>query len=360
MPTVGDLGEKEFIRSVLAKYSSTADAEHLEDCMVIDCSALFDVPGLPAIVYSMDHPSRIDRPLPEDMSWRFWGRWIAACTCNDVIAMGAIPRGLAVDLAVPTETDLTVVTELYEGLHDVLSVYGATLEGGNTDINSKMGTVAVSWGTLPPPSLIRRRGAQPGDVIATTTELGVGWATYVLRKRGLFDKLQGASQDQLREYNLLPIAWHFRAVNEAVTKYPGGITSGMDLSDGLAEFLHLIAESGSGAVVDAGLLPTSDLLRECCEILQVPREALAIELGYDMPRAHGYTIAAERWNEISDIFTAAGHPLIRIGEVTTGGGPHLRRPDGRLWPVPKLWDDKCYRESEIERWTKACAELTSV
>src|SRR5215469_4390316 len=107
MTTVRDLGEKAFIAQALSRYALTARADAREDCVVIDASQLLGDDTLPYIVYSMDHPSLPDRPLPEGFEWQYHGRWIAACTCNDVLAMGARPRGFSLDLAVPADQDVT-------------------------------------------------------------------------------------------------------------------------------------------------------------------------------------------------------------------------------------------------------------
>src|SRR5437762_2443961 len=181
MVRVGELGEKTLIRDVLSTYARTAAADALDDCIVIDPDRIFDTTGMPYLVYSMDHPGQIDRPLPAGLDRRFQGRWLAACTCNDVLAMGARPRGFSLDLAVPDDTDVAVVTALYDGIADVLAEYGVVFEGGNTDINRRLGTVAMCWGTVPQEGVIRRRGAQPGDDIAVTTEVGLASAGYVLR-----------------------------------------------------------------------------------------------------------------------------------------------------------------------------------
>jgi thiamine-monophosphate kinase len=357
MVLVHELGEKELIRTVLSRHVTTAHVDGLEDCVVIDLDRLSDSTGAPLFVYSVDHPSPIDRPLPPRFETRFFGRWLAACTCNDVLAMGARPRGFALDLAVRADTDVEFVTELYAGVEDVLAEYGAAFEGGNVDINQSTQTVGMSWGTVDRTSIIRRRGARPGDVVAVTTELGIGWASYLLRKCGRFDSLSTPAREQLESYNLMPLAPH-RAIVESVTRCPGAITSGMDLSDGLAEYLHLIAMgSGLGVRVEEWRFPVSPLLKECAAALDVPASALIIEYGFDMPRAHGYTIAPESWNDVEEIFVGCGSAIFRVGSVTEESGViwvPLHSPPA---PLPQLWDDKCRRADAIATWFSAMERL---
>lgn len=353
MEKVRDFGEKGFIRALLSRYASTARPGHLDDCIVIDPQQAFGVPDLPYVVYSMDHPSPIDRPLPEGMHWRYYGRWVAACTCNDVLAMGGRPRGFSLDLALPADTELTPVAQLYQGIADVLEAYGAVMEGGNTDINDRVETVAMCWGTVSRAGVIRRGGARPGDVIAVTTELGVGWASFLLRKRGGWDRLTPGTREELAEYNLMPLAPQHRAVAAAADELPRAITSGMDLSDGLVEFLYTIEEaSGCGAIAEERLIPVNATLAECAAALEVHPPLLAIEYGYDMPRAHGYTVDPARWDDLVKLFDAYGARLHPVGTVTEQPGVVWRSAGGGTTELPKIWDDKCHRQSVIDRWTE--------
>jgi thiamine-monophosphate kinase len=351
---IGDMGEKSFISHVLSRYARTARTEAKEDCVVLDSAQLFGSDDLPFVVYSIDHPSRIDRPLPEGLRWRFYGRWVAGCTCNDVLAMGAQPRGFSLDLAAPPDLDIALVGELYDGITDVLTTYGAVFEGGNVDINDRVETVGMCWGTVSRSGIVRRRGARPGDYVAVTTELGLGWASFVLRREGAFDRLRPAMRAELEAYNLMPVAPHHRAVVEAVERLPGAITSGMDLSDGLAEFLYTIAETGAlGVEIEEGRFPASQLLQECARALGVPAAALGIEYGYDMPRGHGYTVDPRSWDAVERVFREHGAGLHRLGQVTSGPDVVLVAPSGATRPVPRLWDDKCMASDMIPRWRQA-------
>jgi thiamine-monophosphate kinase len=344
--TIADLGEKAFIRQVLGEYATTARGGTTEDCMVIDTG------GDQVLVYSIDHSSLIDRPLPRGFEWRYHGRWLAACTCNDVLAMGARPRGMAIDLSLPDATPVAAVRDFYAGVLDVLTSYGAELQGGNTDINRHTETVGVCWGTVDRSRIIRRRGARPGDIVCVTTVLGVGWASYLLRKLGLFGRLSPEGQRYLNEYNLLPLA-PIEPILACVDQCPGALTSGMDLSDGLYEFLAILAESSLGVVVDGSAFdadsPARSLLREAAKLLDVPAEAFLFEFGFDMPRAFGFTVAAFRFSEVSDIFTANGWQLLPVGTVSAGKTLNWRITTG-LAEVPELWDDKCLVASNQDRW----------
>jgi thiamine-monophosphate kinase len=348
MAKLAEFREKDFIRSILARYASTAQSEQFEDCVVIDplsaglgfSDALF--------VYSIDHPSKIKRPLPPELEWRFYGRWIAACTAGDVLAMGAKPTGFALDLAVPLSCEVAHIEQIYAGLLDVLQEYGATLEGGNLDVNEKLETVGMCWGVVERSRIIRRSGARPGDIVAVTTELGLGWASYLLLKAGLFEELSQASREFLLTYNLMPIAPH-RAMLAAAA-IPGAITSGMDLTDGVAEFLHTIAERNDvGVRLKEEQIPGHHILSEAASLLEVSPLHLALDPGYDTPRVHGYTVQPSLWDDAATAFARNGATLFPIGEVTRDAKV-LIEGRGGFQEVPKFVDDQFEKGSVTERW----------
>ncbi len=356
MARLEQLHEKTFIKQTLSRYATTAMAERFDDCITIDLSKILGVPGLPYLVYSMDHPSKISRPLPPGMEWRFYGRWIAGCTCGDVLAMGARPHGFSADLSAPIDTEVATIEQIYAGLSDVLAQYGAEFEGGNFDINTQLGVVGFCWGIVERNAIIRRVGAQNGDYVAVTSAPGIGWSSYLLNKRGLFTRLDKYHQRMLEEYNLMPTA-PARAIIEAA-RLPGAITSGMDLTDGPIEFFYNIAErNGLGVRVEERLIPLPEILLAAAAALDVPAPLLALDPGYDTPRIHGYTIARERWNDVKSVFDANSMPLYQLGEVTSTSGVMWVPISGPPRELPRFWADQFREKQLLERWLDLVDEL---
>src|SRR5262245_18187781 len=136
MTKLSDLREKDFIKRVIGRYAKTARPDQFDDCVMIDLEEVCGAKGLPYFIYSIDHPSFIRRGMGDEADHRFYGRWVAAVVCGDVLAMGACPRGFSLDLSVPLDMATEEVEWILSGVRDVLDIYGATFEGGNLDTNA--------------------------------------------------------------------------------------------------------------------------------------------------------------------------------------------------------------------------------
>ncbi|MBH8601383.1 thiamine-monophosphate kinase [Thermoactinomyces sp. CICC 23799] len=341
-----DLTEKGFIHEILGKYAATAKVKDFDDCIVIDLSKLTSDPQAPYLVYSIDHPSFLSRNITRDENYQFYGRWAAACTCSDVLAMGAIPRGFSMDLSAPLETSVNDIENIVTGINQALSYYGMIFEGGNLDINH-LETVCMAWGTVEKDRIIRRSGAQPGDLIVATGHLGLGWSGYIAQKLDIYHRLKKETQKSIDAYRLFPFA-PFNPMFEAFKT--GAITSGMDLTDGIVEFMYTIAErNGLGVEIDLNHLPTHPQFKEIGTLLDLDGRLFCLEPGYDTPLTHGWTIRHDQWDLIKDIFTKHGASIHVYGVVTKERGVRLRK-DNQLIDVPEFWDDQFKKQNIIDRW----------
>lgn len=353
-----EYAEKSFIQAVLGPFASTASASGFDDAVVIDLADLTGAQDASYLVYSMDQPSFIRHADPSLDPFRFYGRWIAGTTCNDIIAMGARCRGFSLALAAPPDSEVSDVESLMLGITDVLTRCGARFEGGNLD-DGDLTTVGFAWGLAPRHGIVRRAGARPGDVIAVTGELGLGWLEYQIRTHGLADAIDPADRAAFRQYKAMPIG-AATAVAEAAEH--GWLTSGMDLSDGLVEFLITIAQRNDlGCVIDCDKLPLSAATRRNLPLLAglIDPEAMAVlsrlpalatlEPGYDSALRHAFTVPRAAIGDAQRVFSAHGAVLHVIGEVTADG-PVLLRHEDACTEIPEFWDDKLRQESTLSAW----------
>ncbi len=364
---IGDYDEKHFIQEVLGPAAVTASLQEFDDAVTIDLAPIVGLDDAPLLVYSIDHPSFVKHQDATIDAHRFYGRWVAGVTCNDIIAMGARCRGFALDLSAPPDTDTGAIEQLMVGINDVLSCYGANYEGGNFDANS-FETVGMAWGTVERHAIVRRRGARLGDLLVVTGTVGLGWLEYQLRKSDLLQFVNDADTEALRSYKALPIV-HMEAIASIADN--GIWSSGMDLSDGLVEFVHTIVDrnDGLGCTVFLHALPVSEAVRRNAhlfthlstavgEAVTALPQLIGLEAGYDSPLCHAFTLCPTDFEHARKAMRASGGDLFAIGEVTDTGNAVLDTSRGTTI-LPRFWDDQLRNGSTFDAWSEFVLLLAS-
>ncbi len=161
------------------------------------------------------------------ISWRELGFRAAAVNLSDLAASGAVPECLIATLAVPGETEIEDVLELYAGFAET----GVPVVGGDTTAAPQvvLSVTAIGRSERVP----GRGGARPGDRIVVTGALGAAGAAF----RG-------------GEYVRPPVRLDEgrRLAREAHAL--------LDVSDGLAQDAgHMAERSGCRIVIDLGRVP---------------------------------------------------------------------------------------------------------
>ncbi len=233
MSTLRDIGEDALIDRLiqLVPRDPNPAAGPGDDCAVVDPGPDSDVLQLlktDALVGNVhflpDTPARA-------VGWK-----AAARVVSDFAAMGGKPERFLVTVALPAETEVSWVEELYRGIGDCLKAFNAVLAGGETSSVPAGSAPVISiaaTGSVLREHLVLRSTAKPGDVLLVTGSLG--------------GSIQGKHLDftpRVREACWLAANWKPTAM--------------MDLSDGLAKDLpRMAAASGCGFVVDRSALPLS-------------------------------------------------------------------------------------------------------
>jgi thiamine-monophosphate kinase len=176
----------------------------------------------------------LDRAAPRRV-----GRKALAVNLSDVAAMAARPVAAFVAVALPRRGGRELGQELLEGMLPLAAEHDVSIAGGDT--NSWDGPLAISVTLIGEPSSkgpLLRRGAQPGDRIVVTGELG---GSILGRHLDFQPRVQQA-------------LWLHERYQ---------LHAGMDVSDGLSLDLgRLCDESCCGAVVWTEAVPISDAARE--------------------------------------------------------------------------------------------------
>lgn len=349
-----EYGEKEFIKNVLGKYAVTAKVNDFDDCVIIDLSKYTHDGNSPYIVYSIDHPSMIIRSdMSEKENYEFYGRWAAACTCGDVLAMGAKPIGFSFDLSAPEDIEIENLECILSGIKTTLDSYDTTFEGGNFDCNN-LETVCMAWGMVDKNKIIKRSGARQGDIIIATCDLGLGWAYHLTEKKNILESFDNDFLGRKKLYKKYPAA-PYQVMQEVFEN--NFVTSGMDLTDGLIEFLYTVSERNLlGVEINFDdLCPNKDI-KTVGEFLNIDPRYFMFDPGYDTPVVHGWTVSENSLESVLEIFHKYNAPYTLIGKVTDTRKIMLKKADKTI-EIPKFWDDQLDKTNILLRWEKLIKSL---
>ena len=228
---------------------------------------------------------------PEDVGWR-----AAAANLSDLAAMGASPLGITVGLSIRSETSVSWVERVYQGLTDCLQEYNTEIVGGDVVRSPVVSLAITAFGQVSPSRIIRRHAAKAGDAIVVTGVHGASRAGLeLLLKPELGENLSEQERSRLIQahqrpkprLDVLPTLWEIlnsqslppltHQEQQSLFIFPpyqgeteggqGGEpkskihVAGMDSSDGLADaIVQICRASGVGATVERTSIPLpSDL-----------------------------------------------------------------------------------------------------
>jgi thiamine-monophosphate kinase len=239
---------------------------------------------------------------------------------SDLAAKGARPLGFLLSIALPRQ-DETWLAAFARGLGEDAAAYACPLFGGDTVKTT--GPVAISismFGAVPSGTMVRRRGAQPGDRILVSGTIGDGALGLQLR-RGTAVTRSDAHRAFLLGRYLLPqprtrLAPALRAHAHAA----------MDVSDGLAgDLAKLCRVSGVAAEVEVSRVPLSPAAADALAF-KPPLRDTVLTGGDDYEIV--CAVAPDRVSAIQAAARAVDAALTEIGVVHDGEGVAFRLDDG--------------------------------
>jgi thiamine-monophosphate kinase len=233
---------------------------------------------------------------------------------SDLAAKGARPAGFLLSLALPRGHSDDWLEAFARGLGEDASAYHCPLMGGDTDRTPGPLCISIAaFGIVPSGTMVRRRGARPGDLVVVTGTIGdAALGLHVRRDPGTATRwrLDERQRDHLVGRYLLPQPRN--ALAEALRLHA---TAAMDVSDGLAGDLgKLCAVSGVAADVEVGRVPLSDAARKAVAgDLTVIETALTGGDDYEVVA----TVPAQARDALMAAAQAAGVALTEIGVIRT-------------------------------------------
>jgi thiamine-monophosphate kinase len=227
-----------------------------------DDAAILHFPADEQVVMSTDllveniHFDLIYTPL------KHLGYKSVAVNLSDIYAMNAQPSQITVSIAVSNRFSVEALEELYAGIALACEEYGVDLVGGDTSSIPRGLVISVTaLGHAPATQLCRRDGAQVGDVLCVTGDLGGAYLGLQLLEREKQIYLENPQMQPLLEGKdymvgrlLKPQAR--KDIYEYFQKVGLKPTAMLDVSDGLSsDLLHLCTQSGLGAFVEEAQVP---------------------------------------------------------------------------------------------------------
>ena len=147
---------------------SSSDPSLVVGLAPFDDAAVYRVSDDVAMVSTTDFfPPLVDNPAD-------FGAIAAANACSDVFAMGGSVV-MAVNVAAfPEEFPREAIAAIFAAGAEVVAGAGGTVAGGHTIRNPEPIYGLAVQGVVHPDRVLRKSGAQPGDVVVLSKPLGTG------------------------------------------------------------------------------------------------------------------------------------------------------------------------------------------
>lgn len=296
---------------LIRDYFSGRSPFHSETLLGIgDDAALLVVPEGHQLVVSVDTMVEGVHFLP-DTDPEALGHKLLAVNLSDLAAMGATPRWATLAITLP-EQNPDWLASFSSGLFALAERFQVDLVGGDTTRGPLTLTLQIH-GTVPEGEAVRRDGAQVGDLIVVTNQLGA--AGYALQQLQ-----QGEMAEEIRHTLERPIPQL-----EAGQILRQQAHAMVDISDGLlADLGHILQQSGVGAEIDLQAIPIHPALYSV---------ALDKQLDFALTAGDEYqlcaTIPGDALESVQQQFSAYEIGCSVVGAVVEGEGIQWR--EGQQW-----------------------------
>ncbi len=254
------------------------------------------------------------------MTWKELGWKSLAINLSDIAAMGGVPAYALVALALPEDTEVDDVKQLYEGIIELAGQHDTAIAGGNVSRSPVVSVTVTVFGSSPDDRILKRSTAKAGDFIAITgypgsaaaglemlannLQFGAEVSTYL---RGAFVR----PKPRLKEGRLLA---------------EEGVKTAIDTSDGLlADLRHICEASGVGARINTGLLPVHPAISN-----NFGEKTLELVLSGGEDYELLFTANKETYEHVKEKIE---YPVAVIGEITSGEPGRIEIIDADGKPV---------------------------
>lgn len=165
-PSVGELGERRIIQLLTNQLASRDDVVCGigDDCAVVRGGACDYVLTTDPVIEN-EHFLRNATP-------HLIGRKAIGRVLSDIASMGASPDWLLINVTVPTDLPMSMLSAVYEGANAMATEFGAVIVGGDTAHGEALSLHVFGIGSLPHGQALLRSGVQNNDIIYASGSFG--------------------------------------------------------------------------------------------------------------------------------------------------------------------------------------------
>ena len=218
------------------------------------------------------------------------GAKVITAAVSDIYAMNGQPHAVLINLGVPNRITTDMIDNLYKGIGMACSDYGCQLSGGDLTGSHNPLIISVSvYGDVLHEKIVYNRGAQTGDAVCVTGDLGsaiAGLKVLLREKRHWEESEDPVMQPDLSEWDyvvkrqLVPVAK--KEIIETFHQKEIKPTAMIDVSQGLINDLRRIASnSEKGAYIYQAALPIDLQTRSVADEMKEDVDKYALFGGED-------------------------------------------------------------------------------
>lgn len=325
MRLVEELGERKIIDIILGSLEvmPNAPVPFGDDVSAVDIGG-----GRLAVIKTDMLVGKTD--VPRGMTMWQASRKAVVMNISDLAAKGTQPQAVLAAVGLPRGLTEKDVEQIGSGLNAGARQYGAYVLGGDTNEASDLVISCAAFGICEKRSFMRRSGAKPGDLVATTGFFGRTSAGLKILLEGL--SAPSEIREQLVEAVLMPQARLKEGLALAAT---GAVSASIDSSDGLAWSLHEISRASHvGFLID--FLPVAEEVVEFADSHGLNAAELALYGGEEYELV--VTVKPELWSRAEAAVKKVGGSLTKIGTVTAKPRVLLKVKDRTVNVEARGWE----------------------
>jgi thiamine-monophosphate kinase len=207
---------------------------------------------------------------------------------SDIYAMNATPTHITLSIAFSNRFSLEALNDFYDGVYAACEKYGVDLIGGDTTSSQKGFIISITAiGEIVTEKIVKRSGAQLGDLLCVTGDVGAAFLglTLLEREKNIYlenPQIQPDLEDEKYIVGRLLKPEARKDIIEFFEKEDLLPSSMMDVSDGLSsEILHICKQSNVGCKLYEDKIPIHEQAKQFAYKLELDPTACALSGGED-------------------------------------------------------------------------------